>query len=256
MTMWGAVVIQVDCILSHERWKQRSEEIYLRRALDEQATANAAIMAEFHSLIGIEPKPPVDYTAKLVTILAEWRETRTAKPKPPEFAITAAISTATAVDFAQTVRDSTAAEIEVIIDSPGGEVDAAFYMASALKNSSARTTAILLRADSAALFVALGVDRRIVAKDGTVRLHNTTGEVTRDFSVTADQFEAAAADLRGTERNICRVLENSTGTPEHMWQQWMNNDRTMTAEAMLKHRLVDSISTQTCSQIRARRWAA
>ena len=252
MTMLDELEQAVQVLeLQKAQWRNAADAIYLRRA--EAAVEAHSVTVKNLVIAGVKPR---DYGAELVAILAKWRRTRIAKPKPPEFAITAAISTATAVAFAQSIRDSTAAEIEVIIDSPGGEVDAAFYMASALKHTSARTTAILLRADSAALFVALGVDRRIVAKDGTVRLHNTTGEVTRDFSVTADQFEAAAGDLRATERNICRVLENSTGTPEHMWQQWMNNDRTMTAEAMLKHRLVDSISTQTCSQIRARRWAA
>ena len=193
--------------------------------------------AELRDLLATRPKPYVSRAAALL---------RNAAPVAPaasgRLVIRDEITSATALAFARSVRDTKADEIEVLIDCTGGEVDASFDMALSLQRFKGRTTALLLKADSAALFVALGVDRRIAARDGIARLHNVTAELAGDQSVNAPELEGAADDLRSYERNISRLLENATGTPAHKWQGWIDAKTTMDAEAMLKHGLVERIS--------------
>ena len=166
-------------------------------------------------------------------------------------AITHEITPATAAAFADRIKASGHEELEVLIDCPGGDVDAAFAMANAIHAAKGHTTAILLRADSAALFVSLGADRRIAARDGTALLHNTTIEVPGRVSVTAGELRTAAANTERTQLDVSRALELETSTPTHLWQRLMAGNTRLNAEAMLKHRLVSAISPWSKARLRA-----
>ena len=156
--------------------------------------------------------------------------------------LTHEISEATAAAFVARVEACGGSDIEVLIDCPGGEPAAAFTMANALHAAKGHTTALLLRADSAALFVSLGADLRVAAKDGSCVLHQPTIEVPYSFSVTARDLRTAAENTEQLQRNLCRALEMKTGTSASWWGTLMNRNTRLAAERMLEYRLVDEIS--------------
>ena len=165
--------------------------------------------------------------------------------------VTGEITPATAARFVAKVEGCQDMEIEVLIDCPGGDLDAAFVMANALHAAEARTTAALLKADSAALYVALGAARRIAARDGSALLHNVMIEMPRATSLTASELRVAAEDTERKQRAISWILERKTGAPDSWWRTLMARNTRLTAEAMLKHRLISAISPWPSKHLRA-----
>ena len=148
----------------------------------------------------------------------------------------------TATAFAAAVEACEDEEIEVLIDSAGGLCTAAFSMAAALVRSEVPSTGILLQANSAALFAAIGCDKRIAARDASVLLHDVTLTISEAADVMASDMHAAAEHVEQWQRTTERVLALKTGTPAGLWRLLMGANTTLNAADMLRHGIVSEIS--------------
>ena len=95
------------------------------------------------------------------------------------------ITADTAFSFVARVEGCQDDEIEVLVDSAGGDAVAAFSMAAALVRSEVPSAGTLLRADSAALVAGIGCGKRTAARDASALLHDATIEIPKATSVTA-----------------------------------------------------------------------
>lgn len=107
-----------------------------------------------------------------------------------------------------------AAELEVFVASPGGDFGAAFdlyvYIA---RHRAAKKTAIIRKAESGALLVAMAADHRIAERDAPILLHGASAPCVG--RATAASHTEAAEHLRWVDANIAALLAYRTGkSPE------------------------------------------
>lgn len=152
------------------------------------------------------------------------------------------ITRASAETFVRRVQACKDGEITVLVDSKGGLLDGAVKMGEALRRFKGDSKVLLLRADSAALFVAVGADTIVCARDGAAVLHGATINVPRSANLSPAALRIAAEATEQMERYACRLLQAKTGAPEGYWRLRMAENKTLTAEELARERLVDEIS--------------
>ena len=173
-----------------------------------------------------------------------------------KLAIKGELTQSTARAFVARVEACQDAEINVLVDSSGGDLGAAFVMWGALQRSEARTTAILLRADSAAMFAALGADQRIAARDASAMMHDTTAVIPQAASVSAGDLRDAAEHIERLDRFTDRALALKTGKPDGLWRLLSASSTTLSATDMLRHGLIASISPSSKRELRREHFGA
>ena len=86
----------------------------------------------------------------------------------------------TAKDFVTELRAITASKINLHINSPGGYVDDALAMYTAIQQHPADVTAYIESvAASAASFVAMAADKVVIAKNAKIMIHDAHGQIGR-----------------------------------------------------------------------------
>lgn len=107
----------------------------------------------------------------------------------------------TAKDFIAQLRDITAPNINLHINSPGGYVNDARAMYSAIQQHPAHVTALIgSQAASAASFVAMAADKIVIAKHASMMIHDAHGfgvGNAADFRTLADILEEESQDIAG-----------------------------------------------------------
>lgn len=124
------------------------------------------------------------------------------------------------------------------INSPGGDVFAARAMATAIRQTSAKTIAhIDGYAASASTYVALACDEVVIAAGGFFMIHNAWTYCAGN----ANDLDATAALLRKVDASIVADYMAKTGADEAQITAWMNAETWFTAEEAIQFGFVDTI---------------
>lgn len=143
--------------------------------------------------------------------------------------------------------------VEVIIDSPGGEVEASLRIADALLKSPQATSACILRADSSALWCCIGAGRVTAARDGSALVHELSAYVAEGGVRSQDELHGAAHHLSGQTSTLCDLMAKRTGETWGLWHELMRRGERQSAESLKGYNLVNTILPQTSDAIRASR---
>lgn len=129
-------------------------------------------------------------------------------------------------------------EIQLLINSPGGEVWEALAILNALRRHSARVVAVVEGiAASSASFIAAGVDELRIAENAEFFVHNAWGLCVGN---TADMTKMAA-DLGHEDRNIASIYAKKAGGDVDAWLGAMAAETWYSAEEAVAAGLADSV---------------
>lgn len=129
-------------------------------------------------------------------------------------------------------------QINLLINSPGGEVWDGLAILNTLRKHPARVVAIVEGiAASAASFIAAGCDELAMARNSELYIHNAWGYASGD----ADDMRAAAEDLERLDRNIAAIYAEKSGQTVEYWLAEMPRDRFLSAEEAVESGLADRI---------------
>jgi ATP-dependent protease ClpP protease subunit len=110
-------------------------------------------------------------------------------------------------------------DLELVIDSPGGNFGHALQIGAAIQKRTGKTTAIVLRAESAAVIPMAACSSAIMARDGHVTVH----EASLHVPATLSNLDAAASTLIYGQRQIADILAaRSKSTPSSFFMYLMN----------------------------------
>jgi ATP-dependent Clp endopeptidase proteolytic subunit ClpP len=129
-------------------------------------------------------------------------------------------------------------EIQLLINSPGGEVWDGLAILNTLRKHPARVVAIVEGiAASAASFIAAGCDEMVMSRNSELYIHNAWGWASGD----AEDMRAAADDLDRLDRNLATIYSDKSGQSVEYWLAEMPRDRFMSAEEAVESGLADRI---------------
>ena len=140
----------------------------------------------------------------------------------------------------------TITEIEVLINSPGGEVWEALAILNSLRRHKARVVAVVEGiAASSASFIAAGVDELRIMENAQFFIHKAWG------MCVGNEHDMAkyATDLAHEDRNIASIYASKAGRNADQWLAEMSEETWFSADEAVTAGLADSV-------IRARESAA
>lgn len=125
----------------------------------------------------------------------------------------------TAADVLRDLRslDATVKRINLFVNSEGGYVDDALAIYNALLEHPATVVANVVNAYSAASFVAMAADERLLAKTGKFMVHDA---LMFAYGNAAD-FQAVAERLDSESENIASIYAERAGGEQSEWRQRM-----------------------------------
>lgn len=128
-------------------------------------------------------------------------------------------------------------DINILVSSDGGDLDAALDVYVTLLAHPARKTAFIQNASSAALFIAMAADHRISLPDAKILLHQS--ELAPPAGRwTARQHDGTAALLRRYDGEMASVLSFRTGTPPSVFAAAMEDEEHASIDWCLTHGIV------------------
>ncbi|OZE35612.1 MULTISPECIES: head maturation protease, ClpP-related [unclassified Rhodococcus (in: high G+C Gram-positive bacteria)] len=131
-------------------------------------------------------------------------------------------------------------EIQLLINSPGGEVWEGLAILNALRRHDARVVAIVEGiAASSASFIAAGVDELRIMENAEFFIHNAWGMCVGN----AADMTKMSADLEHEDRNIASIYARKTGGDVDTWLEAMKNESWYSAEEAVAAGLADSVFT-------------
>ena len=110
--------------------------------------------------------------------------------------------------------------LRLFVDSPGGDLDAAFDVARALQRRSGPTEAIVLRAESAAIVPTVSCGAVSMAEDGHLLLH-AVGLFAA--GVTVHDLADVTKILRSEEQRIADLLAHHSGRERPSFFKYLMN---------------------------------
>ncbi|MGX1323734.1 ATP-dependent protease ClpP protease subunit [Bradyrhizobium sp. USDA 377] len=137
--------------------------------------------------------------------------------------------------------------IECRIDCAGGDADSALAIATALLRHPFRVTArIAGRCSSAAVYIALGADKRTIVPDGSVLIHKacrvaTLAQWKNVRQLPPSERRKINESLNDTDDATVSLLTTRLGVSEDVARQWLAEDKKWTAEEALAKGFVHSI---------------
>lgn len=144
----------------------------------------------------------------------------------------------TAADFVNQLKDVSAKEIRLHINSPGGEVYDGIAIRNAVRDHPARVTAFVDGvAASSASFIALAADEVVMNRNAEFMIHEPMGGVIGN----AAEVSGMVADLNRIGDNIASMYaEKAGGTPEE-WRTRMRAETWYTADEAVAAGLADRV---------------
>lgn len=128
--------------------------------------------------------------------------------------------------------------VEVIINSPGGMVDAGSEIYSQLKDYGGEVTAkIFAMAASAASVLAMGADIILIAPPAQMMIHNVSGGVTGDYRT----MQKEATVLENYNNAIANAYVLKTGKTHDEIIQLMNQETFFTAQQAVEEGFADGV---------------
>ncbi|MBS4171936.1 head maturation protease, ClpP-related [Bacillus sp. FJAT-49736] len=128
--------------------------------------------------------------------------------------------------------------IEIIINSPGGMVDAGSEIYSRLKDYAGESTSkIFALAASAASIIAMGTDQTLIAPTAQIMIHNVSGSSNGDYR----ELIKEASILENYNKAIANAYMLKTGKSQDEVLALMNKESWFTAQEAVEHGFVDGI---------------
>lgn len=128
--------------------------------------------------------------------------------------------------------------VEIIINSPGGMVDAGNQIYSHLKEYGGEVTAkVFAMAASAASIVAMGADKVLMAPPAQMMIHNVSGRTHGDYRV----MQKEASVLKNYNNAIANAYVLKTGKSHDEIINLMNEETFFTAQQAVKEGFADGI---------------
>ncbi|MGB3501860.1 MAG: ATP-dependent Clp protease proteolytic subunit [Mesorhizobium sp.] len=133
-----------------------------------------------------------------------------------------------------------AVELEVYVDSPGGDFAAAFDLfVHIARHRAGRKTAIIRRAESGALLAALAADQRIAEPGASILLHGASAPcIGRE---TAAAHLEAAEHLRWLDANKAALFAHRTGMSPEIFAAAMADEEPAPLAWCLANNLITQI---------------
>ena len=131
--------------------------------------------------------------------------------------------------------------VEVIINSPGGYVDAGSEIYTTLKDYAGEVTVkIVGMAASAASVVAMAGDKTLISPTAQMMIHNVSGGVRGDHNTLRHEADV----LENFNTSIANAYVLKSGKSHEELLNLMNNETYFTAQQALENGLVDEIMFQ------------
>ena len=145
-----------------------------------------------------------------------------------------------AKDFNSALASVKTPNIELRINSPGGDVFDARAIATAIRNHPAKVTAFIDGVcASAATYIALSADSVHMAEGSFFMVHNAWTMAVGN----ADDFDATSALLRKVDASIAADYVGKTGKTEEEIKQAMDSETWFTAQEALDYGFVDVVES-------------
>ena len=139
-------------------------------------------------------------------------------------------------------------EVEVEINSPGGDVYAGAEIYTALKNYKGKKLGKIVGvAASAASVIAMGVDKLIISPVAQIMIHNVWSWASGDYKT----FEHEAEVLKGWSESLANAYIKKTGMSKEELMALMDKETWMTAEQAIKLKFADEIMFEDDVQLAA-----
>lgn len=135
-----------------------------------------------------------------------------------------------------------ARSIDITIDSPGGDAAMGLEIFAAIASHPAEVKRTrIVRAESAAVAVAMAGDHRIADAGASILLHRATQAPPAIARWTAAEHAAAADLLEWLDRQEARLLELRTGTPASVFLAEMQTEISSSLDWCLEHNLIHEV---------------
>ena len=132
----------------------------------------------------------------------------------------------------------TVTEIELLINSPGGEVWEALAILNSLRRHKARVVAVVEGiAASSASFIAAGVDELRIMENAQFFIHKAWGMCVGN----EHDMAKTSADLAHEDRNIASIYASKAGRDAEQWLAEMSEETWFSADEAVTAGLADSV---------------
>jgi ATP-dependent Clp endopeptidase proteolytic subunit ClpP len=147
-----------------------------------------------------------------------------------------------AQDFVRDINEVTAEEIELHIDSPGGDVFDGVAIYNSIHDHDATVTVIVDGiAASAASFIAQAGDKIIMNRNSTMMIHDAHGLA---IGNSKDMAELAGL-LDKASDNIASIYAERSGLSAEHWREAMRAETWYSADEAVEARLADEVRGKT-----------
>lgn len=131
--------------------------------------------------------------------------------------------------------------VELLINSPGGDVFDGLAIVNTMRAHQARTVAVVQGiAASAASFIAAAADELVMAPNSTLMIHDAWGICVGN----ATDMAATAGMLDKTSGNLAEIYAAKAGTPVDEWREAMKAETWYTADEAVAAGLADRVVEQ------------
>lgn len=146
----------------------------------------------------------------------------------------------TAKDFARDWNQLDADQIDLFINSPGGDVFEAIAILNIIRRTEANVTAhVDGLAASAASFIAMGADEVVMSRNAELMVHDAWG-----FAYgNAQDMRDLAVDLDRVSDNIASIYAGKAGGDTAAWRDVMRAETWYSAEEAVTAGLADRVDT-------------
>lgn len=129
-------------------------------------------------------------------------------------------------------------DVEVLINSPGGNVFAGSEIFTALKEYAGNVTVKIVGvAASAASVIAMAADKIIMSPTANMMIHNVSTTVSGDYR----QMQHAAAVLESTNKSVMNAYKTRTNKTDAELKEMMDAETWFNAQSAVEHGFADEI---------------
>lgn len=151
-------------------------------------------------------------------------------------------------DVTSQIEKANGEELEVEINSGGGDVYAGSEIFTALKSYTGNSVGKIVGiAGSAASVAAMGVNKLLISPTAQLMIHNVWSSVAGDYRV----LEHESKVLKGHNEGIANAYILKTGKTQEELMRLMDETTYFNAQEALKHKFVDEIMFNESKQIAA-----
>jgi ATP-dependent protease ClpP protease subunit len=141
-------------------------------------------------------------------------------------------------DIDSLIEAANGEDLEIEINSPGGDVSAGSEIYTAIKGYTGNTVGkIIGMAASAASVAAMAVKKLMISPTAQIMIHNVWSQVAGDYR----DHEHEADVLKGWNKSIANAYQLKTGMDQNELLKLMNKETWLTAQDAVKYKFADEI---------------